>query len=50
MRLAEDIEGLVSNYQQVIDGYLKGADPQKLAECTGKLVGAFDTKIEDFGF
>jgi nitrite reductase/ring-hydroxylating ferredoxin subunit len=50
MRLANDIEGLISNYQQVIDGYLKSADPKKLAESTGKLVGAFDTKIEDLGF
>ncbi len=47
MRLAKDIEGLISNYQRIIDGYLKGAAPAKLAKATQELGGNFDGKIKD---
>jgi phenylpropionate dioxygenase-like ring-hydroxylating dioxygenase large terminal subunit len=49
MRLSKDIEGLISNYQRVIDGHLTGADPDKLALATNKLGGNFDGKILDLG-
>ncbi|MBU6267490.1 MAG: aromatic ring-hydroxylating dioxygenase subunit alpha [Sphingomonadales bacterium] len=49
MRLAENVEGMVSNYQRIIDGYLKGADPKKLAEATTKLGGNFDGPILELG-
>lgn len=50
MRLAKDIEGLISNYQRIIDGYLGGIDKDKLAEATHCLGGNFDGKILDLGF
>ncbi|WP_425542477.1 aromatic ring-hydroxylating oxygenase subunit alpha [Sphingomonas oligophenolica] len=49
MRLSKDIEGLISNYNRVIDGYLKGAPAEKLAAATQKLGGNFDGKILDLG-
>jgi nitrite reductase/ring-hydroxylating ferredoxin subunit len=50
MRLAKDVEGLISNYQRLIDGYLAGAPQEKLARATNVLGGNFDGKIEDLGF
>jgi hypothetical protein len=50
MRLATDIEGLISNYQRIIDGYLVGVEPDKLAAATQLLGGNFDGKILDLGF
>lgn len=50
MRLAKDVEGLISNYQQIIDGHLAGADPAKLAAATQKLTGNFDGQIQEFDF
>ena len=50
MRLGKNIEGLISNYQRLIDGYLQGADPKKLAKAQHKLGGNFDGQIEDLGF
>ena len=49
MRLSRDIEGLISNYNRIIDGHLKGSDPQKLAAATNQLGGNFDGKILDLG-
>ena len=50
MRLARDIEGLVSNYQQLIDGYIASAPSAALAEASRALGNSFDGKIRDFGF
>jgi hypothetical protein len=50
MRLGRDIEGLISNYQRIIDGYLGGVAPDKLVAATQKLVGNFDGKIFEFDF
>ncbi|MCJ8156094.1 SRPBCC family protein [Sphingomonas sp. LaA6.9] len=50
MRLSKDIEGLISNYQRIIDGYLKGVPQDKLAAANQKLGGNFDGKILDLGF
>ncbi len=47
MRLSRKIEGLIGNYQQIIDGYLKGADPDKLTQATQQLGGNFDGPIVD---
>jgi nitrite reductase/ring-hydroxylating ferredoxin subunit len=49
MRLSKDIEGLISNYQQLIDGYLRGTDPAKLAAGMAALAGGFDGPIKDLG-
>jgi carnitine monooxygenase subunit len=50
MRLAANVEGLVSNYQQLIDGYIAGAAPERLAAACATLGASFDGKIADFGF
>jgi len=50
MRLSKDIEGLISNYQRIIDGYLSGVAPEKLANATQLLGGNFDGKVLDLGF
>lgn len=50
MRLSKDIEGLISNYQRLIDGYLKGVSPEKLAKAQNLLGGNFDGPILDLGF
>lgn len=50
MRLSSRVEGLISNYQRIIDGYLAGVPGEKLAAANNKLGGNFDGKIEDLGF
>jgi hypothetical protein len=50
MRLSKDIEGLISNYQRLIDGYIDGIAFEKLAKATHLLGGNFDGKIADLGF
>lgn len=50
MRLSKDIEGMISNYQRIIDGYLTGVAPEKLAAANQLLGGNFDGKIKDLGF
>jgi phenylpropionate dioxygenase-like ring-hydroxylating dioxygenase large terminal subunit len=49
MRLAESVEGLISNYQRIIDGFLGGVAPEKLAHAQNQLAGNFDGKILDLG-
>lgn len=50
MRLSERVEGLISNYQRIIDGYIAGVPQEKLAAGINKLGGNFDGPIEDLGF
>jgi nitrite reductase/ring-hydroxylating ferredoxin subunit len=50
MRLSKDIEGLISNYQRVIDGYLTGEPADKLAAAQQFLGGNFDGPVLDLGF
>jgi phenylpropionate dioxygenase-like ring-hydroxylating dioxygenase large terminal subunit len=50
MRLSKDVEGLVSNYQRIIDGYLAGVPQDKLANATQLLTNNFDAEIKDLGF
>ena len=50
MRLSKDVEGMVSNYQRLIDGYLAGIPQEKLAKAQNLLGGNFDSKILDLGF
>ena len=50
MRLASKVEGLVSNYQQLIDGYIAGAPSARLARASATLGASFDGKIADLGF
>jgi hypothetical protein len=50
MRLSKEIEGLVSNYQRILDGYLAGVPQEKLAKANNLLGGNFDGPIHDLGF
>ncbi len=50
LRLAKDVEGLISNNHRLIDGYIAGVAPEKLARATQMLGGNFDGKILDLGF
>ncbi len=50
MRLSKTIEGMISNYNRIIDGHLGGVDKDKLARATHLLGGNFDGKILDLGF
>ena len=50
MRLGKEIEGLISNYNRIIDGHLTGADPAKVAAATHTLGGNFDGKIFEYEF
>lgn len=47
MRLAQNIEGLVSNYERIIDGYLAGVPQEKLALAINELAANFDGPIKD---
>ena len=47
MRLAKSTEGLISNYQRIIDGYLAGVPQEKLAKANNELGGNFDGPIKD---
>jgi len=47
LRLSKDKEGLISNYQRLIDGYIDGMPPEKLAKAMQKLGGNFDGPILD---
>jgi phenylpropionate dioxygenase-like ring-hydroxylating dioxygenase large terminal subunit len=49
MRLAERVEGLISNYQRLIDGYLAGLDQETLLAAAQKVNGGFDAAIKDIG-
>ena len=50
MRIAKRIEGLISNYQRLIDGYIAGVAPERLARANRMLGGNFDGPILDLGF
>jgi nitrite reductase/ring-hydroxylating ferredoxin subunit len=50
MRLSKEKEGLISNYQRIIDGYISEVAPEKLAKATQLLGGNFDGKILELGF
>lgn len=47
MRLSKDIEGLISNYQQLIDEHLQCAPPHRLSKAMAALSGGFDGPILD---
>jgi phenylpropionate dioxygenase-like ring-hydroxylating dioxygenase large terminal subunit len=47
MRLGKGIEGLISNYQRVIDGFLAGLPAERLAGQVSRLGGNFDGPILD---
>lgn len=50
MRLSRSIEGLISNYQRLIDGHLGGVDAARLAHGSRIVCQGLDTPIADLGF
>jgi phenylpropionate dioxygenase-like ring-hydroxylating dioxygenase large terminal subunit len=50
MRLAKDVEGMISNYQRLIDGYLSGLDPARLTKACQVVCSGYDAPIHDLGF
>lgn len=50
MRLSSHSEGMISNYQRLIDGYLAGYDPQTLANGQRIVNSGYEAPILDIGF
>lgn len=50
MRLSHKVEGMISNYERLIDGYLGGVEPAKLAAASAIVNSGFDAPILDIGF
>jgi hypothetical protein len=50
MRLSKDVEGLVSNFHRLLDGYLAGVPAEKLSAANQLLGGNFDGPIKQFDF
>lgn len=50
MRLSHQVEGMISNHERLIDGYLAGIDPKKLAAASQIVNSGFDAPILDIGF
>jgi hypothetical protein len=50
MRLSKNIEGLISNFHRIVDGYIAGIPAEKLAHANTMLGGNFDGKVLDLGF
>jgi hypothetical protein len=47
MRLSHEMEGVISNYQRVIDGFLRGCDKDKLVAAMQKASGPIDVPVAD---
>ena len=47
MRLAKAIEGMISNYERIIDGYIAGVPQEKLTRAVNRLGGNFDGPVLD---
>ena len=50
MRLSKDTEGMISNYQRLLDGYLAGLDLKTLTKAQNIVNCGFETPITDIGF
>jgi hypothetical protein len=49
MRLSDRVEGLVSNYQRLIDGFLAGLPDEQLVPAIQRVIGSFDIETRDIG-
>ena len=49
MRLSKDVEGMIANYHQLIDGYIGGVSPERLSEANAKVSGPIDIPVADLG-
>ena len=50
MRLSKEQEGMISNYQRLVDGYLAGRDLETLAKATAVVNSGYNAPILDIGF
>ncbi len=50
MRLSKQYEGMISNHQRLIDGYLAGLPLETLAKATNVVNSGYNTPILDIGF
>ncbi len=50
MRLSKNMEGLISNFQRLVDGYIAGVPAEQLARANQALGGNFDGPIQQFEF
>ncbi len=50
MRLSNSYEGMISNYQRLVDGYLAGLPLDKLAKATNVVNSGYNAPILDIGF
>ncbi|ETZ99256.1 rieske domain protein [Mycobacterium kansasii 824] len=50
MRLSNQIEGLISNFERVVDGFLAGLPYDKLVPAITQTNTTIDVPIADLGF
>jgi phenylpropionate dioxygenase-like ring-hydroxylating dioxygenase large terminal subunit len=50
MRLSREQEGMISNYQRLVDGYLAGLEPEKLRKAQTVVNSGYNAPILDIGF
>jgi len=50
MRLSREQEGMISNYQRLVDGYLAGLDLETLGKATNVVNSGYNAPILDIGF
>jgi hypothetical protein len=50
MRLSDQIEGLISNFERVVDGFLAGLQYDALVPAIQKTNTTIDVPITDLGF
>ena len=49
MRLSNWVEGMIANYQRLIDGYLAGLPDDQLVPAMQQVLGSIDTEPHDIG-
>jgi hypothetical protein len=47
MRLSGSVEGMISNYNRLIDGYLAGLDGDRLVAAVHKVNGMIEQPVND---
>ena len=50
MRLSNQIEGLISNFERIVDGFLAGLPYQTLVPAIQKTNTTIDVPVADLGF
>jgi len=50
MRLSDRIEGMIGNYQRLVDGYLAGMDYGQLVPAHAEVSGLIDAPVKNIGF